>query len=42
MNTATIRFFTLLLKRFRDRDFLAAFSLHQLIFYYPENLAWND
>jgi len=33
MNTATIRVFTLPLKRFLDRVFLAAFSLRQLIFY---------
>jgi len=33
MNTATIRFFTLPLKKFLDRGFSAAFSLRQPIFY---------
>ena len=33
MNTATIRFFTLPLKRFLDLVFWAAFSIRQLIFY---------
>jgi len=32
MHTATIRFFTLPLKRFLDREFSAAFSLRRLIF----------
>jgi len=42
MNAAAIRFFTLPLKRFLDRGFSAAFSLLQLVFYSPNNLAWND
>jgi len=42
MNTATIRFFTLPLKRFFDRKSLAYCLLRQLIFYEPDNLAWNN
>jgi len=33
MNTATIRFFTLPLKRFLDRKYLAHFLLRRLNFY---------